>query len=142
MGVKPIGEVVSQAKSAADKALAIDPANSQAHSVLAVVAGIFDYDWEAAERHHRKAMNAEPVHPTVRFRYAVFYLLRLGRFADAREQCRLALESDPLSMFLHIGMALSILAVRQHAEAIKYLCRAMEIDGNYYMMWLVLGSRK
>ena len=90
------------AKSAAEKALAIDPANSEAHSVLATMAGVFDYDWKVAEKHYRKAMAAEPVPPMVRFRYVMYYLLPLGRVADAMEQCRLALETDPLSMILHL----------------------------------------
>jgi hypothetical protein len=61
-------------KSAAEKALAIDPADSEAHSALASIAAMFDYDWKAAEQHFRKAMAAEPVPPMVRFRYALYRL--------------------------------------------------------------------
>jgi serine/threonine protein kinase len=108
LSMKPVGEVAPLAKSAAEKALAIDPANSEAHSVLAGMAAIFDYDWKAAETHHRKAMATEPVPPMVRYRYVYYYLLPFGRIPDAMEQCRLALETDPPSMQSHFAMAYSI----------------------------------
>jgi len=139
LGIKPIGEVAPWAKSAAEKALAIDPANADAHSVLGVIAAISDYDWKLAETHFRKPMAAAPVPPLVRFRYASYYLLPLGRFADAIEQNRLALEADPLSMIVHVGMALSMYYARQYRECIDYAHRAMEIDTNYYLMWLTMG---
>ncbi len=46
MGIKPAGDVASSAKAAAEKALAIDPANGEVHSVLAMIAVLFDYDWK------------------------------------------------------------------------------------------------
>src|SRR5579864_2515192 len=85
-GMKPAGEVAPLVKSAAEKALAADPSNSEAHSVLASIAAMFDYDWKAAEQHFRKAMAAEPVSPMVRFRYAFYRLHPLGRVSDAMEQ--------------------------------------------------------
>ena len=127
------------AKSAAEKALALDPANSEAHSVLAIMAAVFDYDWKVAETHFRKAMAAEPVPPMVRFRYAMYYLLPLGRFADAMEQSRLALETDPLSMLLHYGMAWSMYSAKQYRETIEYARRALEIDANFYFIWFAMG---
>jgi tetratricopeptide (TPR) repeat protein len=72
-------------------------------------------------------------------RYAVFYLLPLGRVSDAIEQCRLGLETDPLSMVLHNGMVLSIVQSKQYREAIDYARRALEIDPNHYIVWAALG---
>jgi len=85
-------------------------------------------------------MADEPVHPMVRLRYAYFYLLRLGRFADAKEQCRLGLETDPLSTLLHFGIAWSMYAAREYREAIEYARKAMEIDGNFYPIWIAMGA--
>ena len=136
LNVRPTGDVAPLAKSAAEKALAIDPANSEAHSVLATIAASFDYDWKAAEKHFRKAMAAEPVPP---LDYALYYLLPLGRVAEAMEQIRLALETDPLSMFLHFGMAFSMFAAKQYGETIEFAQRALEIDANYYLIWFAMG---
>ena len=138
-GIKPLVDVVHLAKAAAEKALAIDPANSEAHSLMAYIAAVFDYDWKVAEAHHRKALAAEPVPPMVRFRFAMNYLRSLGRVSDAMEQCRLALETDPLSMHLHFGMAWIMYAAKQYRETIEYARRTLEIDANYYSMWVVMG---
>ena len=138
-GIKPTGDTAPLAKPSAEKALAIDPANSEAHSVLASLAAFCDYDWKAAEQYFHKAMAVEPVPPTVRFRYALLYLLPLGRVAEAMEQNRLALEIDPVSMPLHYGMAWSMYAAKQHQETIEYVRRALEIDANYYLIWFVMG---
>ena len=71
--MKPAGDVAPLAKSAAEKALAIDPANSEAHSVLAIMAAIFDYDWKrgrkASPQGHggrtRPAHGAIPLRPVL-----------------------------------------------------------------------------
>jgi TolB-like protein/Tfp pilus assembly protein PilF len=138
-GMNPGGGVAPLAKAAAEKALAIDPANSEAHSVLAATAAFFEYDWKAAETHFRQAMAAEPVPPLVRMRCGVIYLLPRGRHAEAMEQCRLALETDPLSMALHFGMALSMYNSKQYRETIAYARRALEIDANHWLMWWMTG---
>jgi Tfp pilus assembly protein PilF len=136
---KPTGEVAPSAKAAAQKALALDPANSEAHSALATMAGIFDYDWKLAETHFRKAVATAPVSPLVRYRYAQYYLQPLGRFADAIEQFRLALEADPVSVVLHMGMAVAMNDARRYREAMEYSRRGLEIDPNFPYYWWGLG---
>ena len=137
-GIKSFAEVALAAKAAAQKALALDSANGEAHTVLGVFAGV-DYSWVLAEQHFSKALAVEPVAPLSRFRYASFYLLRRGQFADAKEQCRLALEADPVSMILHFGMAWSMYHARQYGEAIEYARKALEIDRDFYFVWLAMG---
>jgi serine/threonine protein kinase/Tfp pilus assembly protein PilF len=139
MGIKPASDMAASAKAAAEKALAIDPTDSEVHSVLAMIAVIFGYDWKVAEAHFRKAMANEPIPPRVRFRYALWYLLPLGRFPEAREQGRLALESDPLSMLLNLCMTSSMYYAKQYREAIECARRALEIDTTFYLTWLTMG---
>jgi hypothetical protein len=115
--MKPAGDVLPSAKSAAEKALAIDPGNSEAHGLLAMMAAVCDYDWKAAEQHFRKGMAADPVPPVVRHYHVLYYPLPLGRAAEAMQQSRLALRTDPLSMILHTVMALSMWAAKQCLEA-------------------------
>jgi len=112
--MKPIGEMAPLAKSAAEKALAIDSANSDAHSALASMAAVFDHDWKAAESHYRQGLATVPVSPRARFSYATHYLLPWGRVTEAMEQCRLGLETDPLSMLLHWGLIRSVHAAKQY----------------------------
>jgi len=53
LGMKPAAEVAPLSKSAVEKALALDPANSEAHSVRATLTGLLEFDWEAAATHLR-----------------------------------------------------------------------------------------
>ncbi len=140
LGMKSVSDVAPLAKSAAKRALAIDHDDSEAHSVLASVAAAYDYDWKAADAHFRQAMAAEPVQPTVRIRYVLYYLLPLGRVADALRQGRLGLETDPLSVVLHYGVAVSLYYAKQYRETIEYARGALEIDPNFYITWQVMGQ--
>jgi tetratricopeptide (TPR) repeat protein len=142
LGFKPVREMAPLVKSAAEKAVAIDPVNSEAHSLLAIMAAVFDYDWKAAETHHRKAMSAEPVPTLARYRYAGCYLVPLGRFVEAIEQSRSGLDTDPLSTVLHFGMCLSMICARQYQEAMEWARRALELDANLYPLWRMIGRAK
>jgi len=138
LGIKPIGDMAPLAKAAAAKALTIDPTNSESDSALAVMAAAFDYDWKAAENHLRKA-TAAGASARTHYLYAVYYLLPLGRVPEAMERSQLALESDPLSMLLHFGMAWCMYCARRYPESIECAQRSFEIDPNYYMNWLTMG---
>jgi eukaryotic-like serine/threonine-protein kinase len=139
LGLQPAIEMAPLAKSAAKKGLAMDPADSESHLVLAMMAATVDYDWKLAEFHHRKAMSNEPVPPRARYCYANYYLLPWGRVSEAMEQSRLALESDPLSMLLQFGAAWSLFCAGRFGESINCARRALEIDPHYYMIWLAMG---
>jgi eukaryotic-like serine/threonine-protein kinase len=139
MSIKPVGEMAPLGKSAAEKALALDPATGEAHSALASMAAVFDYDWETVEKHYRQGLAPEIVRPRIRYSYSVHYLLPWGRFPEAVEQCRLALETDPLAMLLHFGLVQSMYAAKQYREAIACAHRALEIEANFHQIWLVMG---
>jgi Tfp pilus assembly protein PilF len=98
LSIRRMTEMAPLAKSAAQRALAIDSTLSEAHSVLGLLAGSVEYDWGAAEQHFQAAMAVEPVPPLVRVRYALYFLTPLRRFEDAVGQYQRALETDPLSM--------------------------------------------
>jgi eukaryotic-like serine/threonine-protein kinase len=139
LGIQSTGEIAPSAKSAAVMALAIDPDNSEAHSVLGIIAALFDNDWKAAEMHFHVAISAKSVPPGVRYRYVFYCLLPLGRVPEAIEQSRLGLETDPLSMILHFGMVWRMYIAKQYLETIEYARRAHEIDPNFYFVWAIMG---
>jgi eukaryotic-like serine/threonine-protein kinase len=138
-GFQPASQTAPLAKAAAERALDIDPANSESHSALAVMAAAFDYDWKAAHNYLRKAFAAEPVLPRARYLYAAYYLLPWGRLAEAMEQSRLALESDPLSVLLHYGMTMGAYCARQYRESIECARGALEIDPDSYVVLHAMG---
>ena len=55
------------------------------------------------------------------------------------EQCRLGLDTDPLSMILHYAMARSMYYAKQYRESVEYARKALEMDPNYYLLWFAMG---
>jgi serine/threonine-protein kinase len=134
LSIKRMIEAAPLAKSTAEKALAIDPTLSEAHSVLGLIAGAVEYDWKSAERHFQAAMAVDPVPPLVRVRYALYFLTPLRRFQEAVAQYQRALETDPLSMMVHFGLAFAFYCDRRYDEAIEHAARAVDLYPDY---WLV-----
>jgi len=139
MGARPVSEMKPLAIRAAESALAIGPSDSESHTVLAVTAGIFDYDWERAGKHHLKSVTCEHVSPRARFCYGKYYLPATGRNTEAIEQCRMALQADPLSLLFHSGLIWSLICAGQNAEAIAAARRALEIDPDFHLVLFALG---
>jgi len=139
LSIRRMAEMAPLAKSAAEKALARDPTLSEAHSVLGVVAGAVAYEWDAAEDHFRAAMAVHPIPPLVRVRYALYFLTPLGRFAQAVEQYQRALETDPLSMMVHFGLAFALYCERQYERAIEHAGRAVDLYPDYWLVHFAMG---
>jgi tetratricopeptide (TPR) repeat protein len=142
LGIKRMTEVGPLAKSAAAKALAIDPTVSDAHSILGVLAGVLDYDWKTAERHFQRGIAVEPVPPLVRVRYALFFLAWWERYDEALDQCRRALETDPLSMIVYFGLTLSHYWKRDYESVIGLAAKALEINPNFFFVQFAMGMAK
>ena len=132
-------EMAPLAKSAAEKALAIDQTLSEAHSVLGLIAGAVEYDWKLAEHHFQAAMTVEPVPPLVRVRNALYFLTPLRRFEDAVVQYQRALETDPLSMMVHFGLAFALYCERQYDDAIEHAARAVDLYPDYWLVHFAMG---
>jgi tetratricopeptide (TPR) repeat protein len=58
--LRPTPVLVGKAREAISKALALDNKIAEAHVILASLAARHEYDWAAAERHVRDALELEP----------------------------------------------------------------------------------
>lgn len=139
LSLKRMTEMAPLAKAAAQNALAIDPGLSEAHSLLGLLSGAVDYDWKSAERHFQTAMAADPVPPLVRLRYALYFLTPQRRFDEAVAQYRRALETDPLSMMVHFGLAFAFYCQREYDAAIEHAGTAVNIYPDYWLVHFALG---
>lgn len=92
-----------EAKTAYERAIALDPDHSDAHVNL----GRILHEQRApqlAEEHYRKALECEPEHPIAAFNLGVA-LEDLGRVADAMNAYRHALKLDPDNADAHYNLA-------------------------------------
>lgn len=92
----PPKEVMPQAQEAARQALALDETLSEAHSVLARVAFLYDWDWAAADQQYQRSIQLAPNSADARGDYAL-YLSAMGRAREAAIQAGEAKKLDPLS---------------------------------------------
>ena len=83
-----------RARAAAERALEIDPDLAEAHVCLATALSTYDWDFEGAARHYRRALELNPSHADAHRLYAE-HLRFQGRFDEALEETQQAVELDP-----------------------------------------------
>ena len=97
-GVLAPKESSPQAKTAAMKALELDPQLAEAHAALGLVKVHYDFDFPGAEREFVEAIRLNPNYPEAHVFYASAYLSQMGRHQEAIAEMRKALELDPFSL--------------------------------------------
>lgn len=90
-------EMMPKVKAAALQALQLDPNLASAHVLLADVLLLFDWNWPAAEKEYRRALEINPSLPQAQFGYAA-YLGTLGRFDEALLKIQQGYLTDPLAI--------------------------------------------
>jgi TolB-like protein/DNA-binding winged helix-turn-helix (wHTH) protein/Tfp pilus assembly protein PilF len=91
-------EIMPKARVAALKALQLDEDLAEAHTSLADVELILDWNWSGAEREFKRAIELNPNYSPAHVWYA-HYLVAMGRFDESIAEARRSLELDPLSQF-------------------------------------------
>jgi TolB-like protein/DNA-binding winged helix-turn-helix (wHTH) protein len=137
---RPPGEVVPKSKKAALKALALDENLADAHCLLGLIYGMYEWNWAAGERELTRAIQTDPNSSFTRSEYAFYYLDPMGRKTEAIQEVNTALELDPFSPMQHANASYVFLAARQYDQAIKEGRRAVEIDPGFPPGHLNLAS--
>ncbi len=135
----PPREAMPKAKAAALKALELDQALGEAHVSLAQVLEGYDWDFPAAEREYKRALDLNPGYPSAHHFYAVF-LMAMGRQEEAIAEERRALELDPLSLIIRHNVARALYYAHRYDEAIAEDRKVIEMDANFYVAYVILGS--
>jgi TolB-like protein/Flp pilus assembly protein TadD len=130
-GEMPAGEALRRARSAAEKALAIDDALSEAHTALAFVNSTYEFDWAGAETRFRRALDLNPNNAYAHLLYAAMVLAPTGRLDEAVTQQQRACDLDPLSAVTMSGMGAISVMLQQFDDAIAASRRALELDPGY-----------
>jgi serine/threonine-protein kinase len=123
-------DAMPRAKAAAERAIELDPELAEGYTSLAFVKLSYDWDWPAAERDFKRALELNPNYATAHQWYAS-YLLQMGRYDDAREEIRRAQQLDPLSLIINANKGYYLYFARQYDEAIAQYRKTLEIDPNF-----------
>ncbi len=90
------GEASPKIRSAAQRAIELDPTMAEPHASLAALKELADWDWAGAEDEYRKAIGLNPNDATSHHWYALL-LENMGRFTEALTEIEKALALDPAS---------------------------------------------
>ena len=138
-GVLAPAEAFPKAKAAAAKALALDNTLGEAHTSLAFVSDLFDWDWAAAEREYRQAVDLSPNYATAHQWYS-WHLIVLGSTSEAIAEMGRAESLDPLSLIISADMADVLLISRRYDESIRQSRKTMEMDPHFAVAHYQLGQ--
>ncbi|MFC1502572.1 protein kinase [bacterium] len=127
-------EVFPKAKSAAQKAIEIDETLAEGHTSLGWISFMYDWDWTAAEKEFKRAVELDPRYALNHMWYALF-LSWMGRFEEAMEHNKRALELEPVSLIINACSAQVHYSNRQYGEAITQGVRAIELDPNFLLSY-------
>jgi TolB-like protein/Tfp pilus assembly protein PilF len=131
-------ETFPLAKAASLKALELDPALAEAHTSLAYVDYSYEWDWRAAEKEFKRAIEFK-ANDAIAHHWYGEYLALMKRFDEAIAEKKKARELDPLSPIIRACYAYPFLFSHRFDEAIEILRKALELEPNFWFTHQWLG---
>jgi TolB-like protein/tetratricopeptide (TPR) repeat protein/predicted Ser/Thr protein kinase len=120
-------EAIDKARNLALRALELDPQNPEAHISLASVDMFFFRNFPEAEMEIRKGLALDP-NSAYAHEISCWFDAEMGRPQDAVNECRKAVELDPLSLLYNTGLAQAYYNGRDYTQAIEQANKTLEID--------------
>jgi serine/threonine-protein kinase len=132
-------EAMPKAKEAARKALELDDGLPQAHTEMAIALHQYDWDWAAAEREFRRAIQLDPNYAAAH-EWLGYLLVSEGRIEEGIQESKGGAELDPLSAEANWVLGWMLYFARRYDAAVEQLRRTIDLDPNYFLAHVVLGA--
>ena len=117
LGYLPPREALPKAKGAALKALELDEGLAEAHGNLADILLYLEWDWAAAEKEFKRAIELNPNSAEIRPAYMnLLHIMR--RPLEAKAQIERALELDPLNPYVRFWYGIHLEFSREYDAVI------------------------
>ncbi len=137
-GVSP-PEAYRRGREAVLRALELDQDLAEAHAMRAALDAIDGYDWAAAERGYRRALELNPSDAVAHQWYSLMLCIQ-GRQEESIEEARRAYASDPASPVMANNLAGMLLVSGRPAEALTQAETAIELQPDYARGHLIRGE--
>jgi eukaryotic-like serine/threonine-protein kinase len=131
-------EAGPKAKQAAQKALAIDPTDADAHLALAIESQWYEWNWPVAESEFKRAIELNPNDAEAHGYYS-WFLAPMGRGPEALAEAKRAQQIAPLSSLGNFFVASVLVFTRQWDPAIAQLHSDIELEPNFWFDHCFLG---
>jgi eukaryotic-like serine/threonine-protein kinase len=134
----PPREAGPKAKQAAEKALAIDPNDADAHLALAIESQWYEWNWPVAEREFKRAIELNP-NDAEAYAYYAWFLAPMGRGSEALTEARRGQQAAPLASLGNFVVGSVLVFTEQWDAAMTQLNSNIELDPNYWFNHCYLG---
>ncbi|HYJ85581.1 MAG TPA: protein kinase [Pyrinomonadaceae bacterium] len=121
------------AKGAVTLALKYDDTLAEAHTSLASIKAVTEWDWQGAENEYRRAIELNPKYATARHWYAAQLLVQ-GKLDQALQEIKKAQQLDPLSLGINKDFAVILLYARDYDKALEQCRKTLEIEPKFRVM--------
>src|SRR5271168_1707002 len=130
-GALPPSQAMPKARQFAEKAIELDPSSAEAHTALAFVKALYDFDWPGAQKEFQRAIQSNANYAQAHFGYSIAYLSPTGKPAEALREMQLAKELDPLSLVINTYLAVTFLINDQVGAAASQYKSTLLLDPNF-----------
>ncbi|MCO6511749.1 MAG: protein kinase [Aridibacter famidurans] len=131
-GIMPPNESFPAAKQAALKAIELDPELAEAHISLGITAFGYEWDYELAEKHLKRAVALNPNLGDAHLWYAQLLSLT-GRHEEAIREITKAERLNPQSPSVLVTCAFVYRNARNFEKSLEKLRQSLRIQPNYYV---------
>jgi TolB-like protein/DNA-binding winged helix-turn-helix (wHTH) protein len=128
------GEGVSnmtEAQGAAEKALQLDSTLAEAHTSLAAVKILHDWDWQGAEQEFHRALDLNPNFAQAHHWYGNLLLGPAGRHEEAISELQRAQELDPLSVIINADTGFAYYLAGRYDLALPAYQKVLAANPNF-----------
>jgi tetratricopeptide (TPR) repeat protein len=126
-GALPVQESMPKALEAAMRAILLDDALGEGHTMLGFIKAHYEFDWLGAEREYRRGLELSPNDPNSHMFYSNSYLSPLGRHEEAIAEMKKAIAIDPFSAPVQSFLGRTYLWARRYEEALNQFEKCAEM---------------
>ncbi len=126
----PPREKMAKARAAAMKALDLDDTLAEAHTALARVLTVYDWDWSGAAKEFQRAIELDPRYALAHEWYGGYWSA-IGRNDQSIAERIQAQLLDPLSPIINFELAMAFYHARQYDRAIEEFTKTLEMDPSF-----------
>ena len=132
-------DIMPKAREAALKAVELDDTLAEGHAELGSVLFQYDYDWPAAERELRRAVELDPNNARAQ-EYLGWFLVLIGRFEEGLEHNQRSVALDPVSFENAVLLGWDLYFARHYDDAVAETRKAMDLSPEAANSYGILGQ--
>ncbi len=137
MQALPPREILPKVKAAAKRAIELDPLLADPHATLGYAAGLFEWDFDTAQRELEEAMRLNPNYAWAPHWLGILMCSR-GHLERSFELIDMSKDLDPLSPIINVGAGIPLHVAGRYDDAVNCYRAVLETDpnlapGHYYL---------